>query len=260
MAAKEGLCRYCGELKPLVKAHIIPEAFFRAIGTGKDAPILVSDTSPWTKRVPIGIYDSEILCDGCERKFYKLDAYGTKTLLHTLRGDTLRPIRHNGSVIGFEAAGIDQETLLRFFVATMWRASVSHNPVFARVSLDDRYEALAKESVSGQELSPVFGVVLAVFKSPEGEDQSIGIMDPIHQSDAAVNSYRFYFGSYHAQIKVDERPFEPSLRAGALCQHDLLRIVRRDFGGSKDFEAMKRTAREQYRKSIEARRRFTDDL
>lgn len=257
MAAKEGLCRYCGQLKPLVKAHIIPEAFFRAIGTGKDAPILISDTSPFTKRVPIGIYDSEILCDSCERKFDRLDAYGTKTLLHTLRGDTLRPMRHDGLVIGFEAAGIDQEALLRFFVATLWRASISRSLVFERVSLGARYETLAKRAVSGEELPPDFGAVLAAFKSPEGEDQSIGLMDPIRQRYAGVNVYRFYFGPYHAHIKVDQRPFERSLRVGALGQSPLLRIVRREFESSKDFEAMKRTAREQNRNWIDARRRFS---
>lgn len=258
MAAKEGRCRYCEQLKPLVKAHIIPEAFFRAIGTGEGAPILVSNSqsSPFPKRVPIGVYDSEILCDCCERKFDGLDAYGTKTLLHTLRGDALKPMRHNGLVIGFEASGIDQQALLRFLVATLWRASVSRNPVFARVSLGSRYEESAKRAVSGQDLSSDFGAVLAAFKGPDGVDQSIGLMDPIPQRYAGVNVYRFYFGPYHAHIKVDQRPFEPSLRLGALGQDPLLRIVRRDFEGSKDFESMKRTAKGQHKNSIEARQRF----
>lgn len=258
MAAKEGHCRYCGKLKPLVKAHIIPEAFFRAIGTGKDAPILVSNiqSSPFPKRIPIGVYDSDILCDCCERKFDKLDAYGTKTLLHTLRGDALRPMRHNGLVIGFEASGIDQEALLRFFVATLWRASVSKIEVFRRVSLGARYEALAKQAICGRELSSDFGSVLAVFRSPAGEDQSIGLMDPIRQRYAGVNVYRFYFGPFHAHIKVDRRPFEPNLRIAALGQDLLLRIVRRDFDGSKDFVSMKRTAIGQRRNSIEARQKY----
>lgn len=259
MAAKEGLCRYCGQLKPLVKAHIIPEAFFRAIGTGKNAPILVTDRSdsPFPKRIPIGIYDNEILCDCCERKFDRLDAYGTKTLLHTLRGEALKPIRHKSLVIGFEASGIDQEFLLRFFTATLWRASVSRNLVFDRVSLGARYEVLAKEAVSERALSLDFGAVLATFKSPEGKDRSIGLMDPIRQRYGGVNVYRFYFGPYHAHIKVDRRPFEPTLRVAALCQSSRLRIVRRDFNGSKDFEAMKLAAVGQHRNSIDARQRLS---
>lgn len=259
MAAKEGCCRYCEQLKPLVKAHIIPEAFFRAIGTGKDAPILVTNRSdsPFPKRIPIGVYDSEILCDCCERKFDKLDAYGTRTLLHTLRGEALKPMRHNGLVIGFEASGINQDTLLRFFIGTLWRASVSRSPIFDRVSLGARYEELAKRAVSGQELSPDLGAVLAAFMSSEGKDQSIGLMDPIRQRYAGVNVYRFYFGPYHAHIKVDQRAFEPALRVAALGQNSLLRIVRRDFDGSKDFKAMKLAAVGQHRNSIDARQRLS---
>lgn len=259
MAAKEGVCRYCGQLRPLVKAHIVPEAFFRAIGTGKDAPILVTNRSdsPFPKRIPIGVYDNEILCDCCERKFDKLDAYGTKTLLHTLRGEALKPMSHNGLVIGFEVAGINQETLLRFFIATLWRASVSRSPIFDRVSLGARYEELAKRAISGQEYSSDFGAVLAAFKNPEGIDQSIGLMDPIRQRYAGVNVYRFYFGPYHAHIKVDQRPFEPALRIAALGQNALLRIVRRDFDSSKDFKAMKRAAAGQNASSIKARQRLS---
>jgi len=123
----EGICRYCSQLKPLVKAHIIPEAFFRAIGKGGEALLLITDvaSSPHPKRAPIGVYDNQILCDPCERRFDKVDAYGTKTLLHTLRGAALVPLRRGFGVVGFRAAGIDQQLLKRFFVAALWRASVS---------------------------------------------------------------------------------------------------------------------------------------
>jgi hypothetical protein len=255
MAAKDGICRFCGKCGPLVKAHLIPEAFFRAIGTGKDAPILLSNNldMPFPKRLPIGVYDVELLCDPCERRFDRVDAYGTKTLLHTLRGAALSPMRHESQVIGFEASGIDQALLLRFFIATLWRASVTKNPVFARVALGARYEELAKGAVTSDSLASDFGAVLAVFKSPEGDDQSIGLMDPFRQRDEGVNIYRFYFGPYHAHIKVDQRPFARSLQIAALGSNPLLRIIRRDFQRSKDFTAMRSAAVGQYQNSIRAR-------
>lgn len=256
MAAKDGVCRFCGKFRPLVKAHIIPEAFFRAIGTGKDAPILVSNNvnMPFPKRLPIGVYDGELLCDPCERKFDRVDAYGTKTLLHTLRGAALSPMRHNGLVIGFEASGIDQPLLLRFFIATLWRASVTTNSVFDRVALGERYEELAKQALTTDSLSADFGVVLAVFKSPQGADQSIGLMDPFRVRYEGVNTYRFYFGPYHAHIKVDRRPFTEPLKIAALCSNPVLRIIRRDFEGSRDFKVLLQTAVGQHQNSISARR------
>lgn len=255
MAAKEGICRFCGKLRALVKAHIIPEAFFRAIGTGKDAPILVTNRAdaPFPKRLPIGVYDSELLCDTCERKFDRVDAYGTKTLLHTLRGAALSPMTHDGQVIGFQASGIDQTLLLRFFIATLWRASITKNPVFGRVALGQRYEELAKVALTTENLSSDFGVVLAAFMSPEGADESIGLMDPVRMRYEGVTVYRFYFGPYHAHIKVDQRPFAAPFDIAALGSNPLLRIIRRDYQASKDFKAMRRAAVEQYQNSVLAR-------
>ena len=259
MAAVEGVCRCCGERRPLVKAHIIPEAFFRAIGTGKDAPLLVSNRSdmPFPRRTPIGVYDAELLCDPCERKFDRIDAYGTKTLLQTLRGPALSPMRHNGEVIGFEAHGINQSLLLRFLVATLWRASVTKQPMFDRVALGERYEKLAKDALTeDSNLSSDFGAVLAVFKDREGIDESIGFGDPIRQRYDGVNIYRFYFGPYHAHIKVDGRPFGKELGIAALGVSPILRVIRRDFKVSKDFRSMQRTAVGQYENSVAARQRL----
>ena len=229
--------------------------FFRAIGTGKDAPILVTNRAdaPFPKRLPIGVYDSELLCDTCERKFDRVDAYGTKTLLHTLRGAALSPMTHDGQVIGFQAGGINQALLLRFFIATLWRASATKNPVFGRVELGERYEQLAKVALTTEDLSSDFGVVLAVFMSPEGADESIGLMDPVRMRYEGVNVYRFYFGPYHAHIKVDRRPFTGPLKIAALGSNPMLRIIRRDYQASKDFKAMRRAAVEQYQNSVLAR-------
>jgi hypothetical protein len=252
VAATERICRYCGRRRPLVRAHVIPEAFFRAIGTGREAPILVTDAanSPFPKRAPIGVYDPEILCLECERWFDHVDAYGTKTLLHTLRGTRLRPMQVSNEVIGFVASGIDQELLNRFFIATLWRASVSVQPFFNRIRLGDRYEELAKVAVTDQPLSSAFGTAMAGWLSPEGNDENIGFMNPFAERYDGVRIYRFYFGRFIAYMKVDHRPFRPPLAQAALgVQRDLI-IIRRKHEGSKDFSAMRSTARAQYENSL----------
>lgn len=205
MATRESVCRFCGKQKPLVKAHIIPEAFFRAIGTGKEAPLLVTNVPsvPHKRRAPIGVYDTSILCNVCERQFHKVDAYGTQTLLRTLRGATLKPLSTRETVVAFQVEGIDQELLRRFFVATLWRASVSTQSFFNRVRLGSRYEELAKKAVSHDPLSTAFGAAMACWLSSDGHDESVGFMDPFAERYDGVNVYRFYFGSYIAYIKAD---------------------------------------------------------
>jgi hypothetical protein len=251
-----GICRYCGQLQPLVKAHIIPEAFFRAIGTGREAPLLITNVAsrPHARRAPIGVYDNQILCDTCERRFDKVDAYGTKTLLHTLRGDALVPFRRGRDVVGFWTTGIDQQLLKRFFVATLWRASVSTHPFFERVRLGPKFEDLAKNSVTEGEMPPVFGALISCWIGPDGRDEHVGFMNPFAERYDDIRGYRFYFGRFTAYVKVDQRPFRRPLGTMSLGTQAELFIVRRDHRASKDFAAMINTAIVQHENSQRAKR------
>src|SRR3954470_151131 len=73
------LCRLCEQQKKLIKAHIIPEGFFRRLREGNKAPLLVSERD-YVKRSPIGIYDSGILCANCDGIFALWDDYAQQIL------------------------------------------------------------------------------------------------------------------------------------------------------------------------------------
>ena len=46
-------CRLCGETRALLKAHVIPEAFFRELRDGSTAPLLVtSSPNGFPKKAP----------------------------------------------------------------------------------------------------------------------------------------------------------------------------------------------------------------
>lgn len=78
-------------VEKLVKSHIIPESFFRAIKKDSNHLLIVSNKeSEFTKRNMIGIYDQEILCLNCEEKFKLLDDYGQDILIKNQ--DAFRPI------------------------------------------------------------------------------------------------------------------------------------------------------------------------
>jgi hypothetical protein len=155
-------------------------------------------------------------------------------------------------VVAFQAKGIDQELLKRFFIATLWRASVSTQPFFRRVQLGQRYEELGKRAVSNVPLSGAFGAAMACWLSADGLDESVGFMDPFAERYDGVNVYRFYFGPYIAYIKVDRRPFAEPLSQTALGAQPFLTIIRRDHRSSKDFASMVRTAKAQHQNSLRA--------
>ena len=75
-------CKLCGENEKLIKAHIIPEGFFRPLRSGKMVPEIHSNIKGvFPKRSPIGIYDNTILCEKCDKYLGVWDGYAQKLLI-----------------------------------------------------------------------------------------------------------------------------------------------------------------------------------
>src|SRR5215208_880584 len=127
-------CRLCGRNRKLIKAHIIPEAFFReARGNAKKPRLIFDDPNTYPKQSLIGVYDQEILCEQCESKFQHLDDYGVQVLLTQFQ-ELFLPVTYGDRVV-YQATDINHNLLLRFFVATLWRASVSTQMFYKDVNL-----------------------------------------------------------------------------------------------------------------------------
>lgn len=249
------LCRLCGNAGKSVKAHIIPEAFFRVLREGGDAPLLVTGTpSQFPKRSPIGVYDDGILCDACEPKFDRFDRYGVETLLVRL-DELFQPISHLGEIIAYQAAGVDQKLLMQFLLATMWRASISTHLFYRRVNLGP-FEAVARRAIlePDEPVPEAFNAVLSRWTIEEQHQQSAGgLMDPFHERWDGVNAYRFYFGHVVAYIKADRRNFAGPLRYLTLQSGPNVTMVTRSFYKSSDFAAMVHTAKRSHENSVRTR-------
>ena len=249
-------CRLCGQDKKLVRAHVIPESFFRVLRSGGENPRLISNAAnAFPQRAPIGVYDQGILCEECERKFGHVDDYGARVLL-TRFYELFHSVVHLDKTVALQARDVDQELLLRFFIATLWRASVSTHPFYSRVELG-KYEAQAKGVIDlSQPVRETFAVVLSYWPTIKTtRNLPHALMDPFREKWDGVNAYRFYFGQVVAYIKVDSRSFPRSLQDLALCRHNILSIVQRDFIGSKDFLAMAWTAKQSHQREQMARAR-----
>lgn len=243
-------CRLCGREGKLVKAHAIPEAFFRKLREGKQNPILVSGSSGRTKRSPIGVYDDGILCALCEGKFGLLDSYGVDVIQNRI-DDWFKPVHANGQPAAFQAEQVDQDRLLRFLVATLWRASVSTHSFYKRVALGP-YEGEAADVVTSpnEPLSSSFGAVLSRWYVDQDSALALGgLMDPFAERWAGVNAYRVYLGEVTAYVKVDKRAFEPELARLALGATNTTTLVTRELGKSSDLAAMVHTAKQSFARS-----------
>jgi hypothetical protein len=240
------LCRLCSEDRSLVKAHIVPEAFFRVLRAEGETPLLVTNSgNHYPKRSPVGVYDQGILCETCESKFSKVDDYGIQVFLNRFE-EIFRPLDRQGRLVAFEGRNVDQELLLRFLVATVWRASVSTHPYYGRVHLGP-YESVAAKALSAPDepISDIFSAVLSCWTTREERDYfSQGLMNPFREQWEDINAYRFYFGRVVAHIKVSNQQFSTPLKELALTRQQVLYLVVRDFDKSKDLSAMVRMAKE----------------
>ncbi|WP_133249005.1 hypothetical protein [Pseudomonas sp. B1(2018)] len=232
----------CLQQHKLVKAHAIPEAFFRELRVDGEKPLLVSsEPGFFPKHAPIGVYDDTILCNVCEKNFDGIDNYGIDALLSKFH-KYFQPLERNGETLGFESSQVDKNRLLQFLVAVLWRASVSSHPFYSKVNLGP-HESLARAALNTNTtaLSPVFDAVLSRWRDEGEHIPTTAMLDPRREKWFGVNAYRLYFGETVAYIKVDKQPFTPQLKAISLRTAPPIFVVNRVLSESKDFHMIKRT-------------------
>lgn len=230
------ICKGCGEDKKLIKAHIIPEAFFRGLRSNGAPPRLITDIKGvYPRRAPIGVYDTGILCRGCEDRFEDLDDYGQNVLLQS--SDSMKELKKGVELLGYAIPDVDLNCFKKFLLSVLWRASVSTHGYYSKVDLGP-YEERAKEIVwaDGAEIdSSNFSFVVSKFID---HTFSKTMLDPHPERWYGINYYRIYMFGYTVHIKVDRRatpkmfkPFEQSGKGG-------LFVVARDLTDSRELNAM----------------------
>ena len=92
--ARDMMCRFCETEQHLIRAHIVPEGFFRVLRDGSTVPELHTNTpGAHPKRAPIGVYDKSILCGPCDNRFALWDKHAQDVLLRDFSDETAI---HNG--------------------------------------------------------------------------------------------------------------------------------------------------------------------
>lgn len=231
-------CRYCGEDKKLVKAYVIPVAFFHRLREGNDPPRLFTNTeNSYPKKAPIGVYDNTILCAECEVLFGDWDIYAQDLL--GIEPKSATQIAENGRVGGYEISKYRYDLLKLFFISLVWRSSISTHNFYSRVKLGP-FEAIAKRFIELRDpgVPEDFSVTVAKFDHSPGNS----ILDPHAEKWYHVNYYRFYLGSYVIFMKVDKRK-TPGLHSTFMIKpNEPLRIIRRDLERSKELPLIHRIA------------------
>lgn len=127
-------CKFCIEDKKCIKAHIIPNSLYEPIFSQKKGMLILSDKSEnYPQKQHTGIYDTNIVCEECERVFSKPDNYAKSFFSADIQEESF--LIHNGKKLAYIIKDYDYHNLKLFFMSTLWRASVSTHPFFSNIKL-----------------------------------------------------------------------------------------------------------------------------
>lgn len=230
------ICRGCGEDKKLIKAHIIPEAFFRGLRSDGTPPRLITDIKGiYPRKAPIGVYDSGILCRSCEDIFEDLDEYGQLALLQN--SDSTRELKWGSELLGYAISGVDLNYFKKFLLSVLWRASVSTHDYYSKVNLGP-YEKRVKDIVwaDGANIdSSDFSFVVSKFLD---HSFSKAMLDPHPERWHGINYYRIYMFGYTVHIKVDKRATPKMFKNFEQSGSGELFVIAKDMTDSRELNAI----------------------
>lgn len=209
-------CKYCGQLKTLVKSHIIPRS--------------LCDINSF------GICDDELFCKDCEDKFMIYDAYAFK-ILHE-QGSHRRPLcDEHGEELGVYYEAYDYNKLKLFFMSVLLRAGLSNIFFFKHVKVGV-YLGLLKEALdSGQ--APAandFAVFLAYYDEIK---KGPVMFPPAQQKIGKIKFYHFHIGHIDFYIKVDRRDPPSELQPIILQPSGRLFLMKLSRKGAKELDILK---------------------
>lgn len=229
-------CKLCNQERSLVRAHVIPEGFFRLLRNGNESPILLTNIEgEYQRRSPIGEYDTTILCEICEQRFGPWDDYAQQFLLQSFDEDLY--ILHNGTKVALKIPIFDYHKLKLFFESLLWRASVSTREFYKKVRTGPFEDQLRGRIISEEPGdAETFAVTLAKFEHGLGT----AILDPHPDRPLnGINYMRFYLGGFIAYIKLDRRPAPDFLGQFKMSPNEPLIIILRDLTRSKELPLMR---------------------
>lgn len=197
------ICRLCLEEKNLIKAHIIPRAFFPRTNSPMEMTKVYGTHLEHSKKLPSGFYDTQILCQDCERRFNNCDDHAIKVLKH----GNFVPKRVIGpdNVLYFENSDFNYAKLKMFFIGLLWRAIVSEQYYYSRIKLAD-HEPILREFVIRNDAPNdigLYGVLICKYTNTSSfENISDFHFMPLISTKSGIQYVEFRFGGFVFFINV----------------------------------------------------------
>lgn len=193
------ICKFCGQEKKLIKAHIIPKNFYTARKEDRYLCIIPKIKQCIFKQN--GGYDSNILCGDCDNNILgEFDKEGYRVLFGDFDKYKYILMPPHYKIYQLDSIDFDYIKLRKFFISILWRASISQLKEWSNINLGG-YEKKALDILKGKKEYPEL-FKIEIYKNCYNED----INQLIFIAKTKTQKYKKYIiqmSGYYIEIAVD---------------------------------------------------------
>jgi hypothetical protein len=261
---KPKVCRWCEKSTDLIQAHIIPRHFYDCLAKdGGKVVILKPDRSKYTEISQSGIFDTGMLCAVCDASLGKLDEYGYTVFKNAPTDEEQLVFNHEGIAVGYNLRCDDVQRAYKFLLSVLWRASVSTNDFFDKVSLGEKYERRIREIINNDErvMDTDFEFIInRIFDHPYDG----GLVPPwgARWSDG-IFAYVLYLPYFKILIRADKRLFTEPFTSCRFLEGVQPQALRLPYAGTSEARYLSKVAaafRDREAGKVPSRTQFRDPL
>lgn len=194
-----GICKFCGQEKKLIKAHIIPKKFY--LGLKYDRYLCINSKVGKYFVQQQGGYDSNILCADCDNHILgEFDKEGYRILFGDFSKYKYVQPHPQYKIYQIDNANFDYVKLRKFFISILWRVSISKLEEWSNINLGG-YEKKAYEILKDKREYPELFKIL-IYKNSFTED----INQEVLIAKGKTKKYKKYviqMAGYHIEVMAD---------------------------------------------------------
>jgi hypothetical protein len=191
-----GLCKFCGEQKLLIKAHIIPEWMYEPLYDEKHKIFSFSSSGnpKKIKRPSSGEYEKNLLCSICDNKMGAFEQYGSLIF----KGGGNKPISiktENGDRVAIHhISGLNYKLFKLFLLSLLWKASISSRETYKNLKISSDEEERIKEMISSEDPGGKDSFPVSIFALHSLQDKTLQQLILAPYSNAGLHI--FYIAGY----------------------------------------------------------------
>src|SRR5262249_32645073 len=202
-----------------------------------------------------GHYDSNILCEDCERKFSPYDAHGHSVFTNVFKEPNIYRDR-DGYECAYLLPNVDFRLLKLFVLGLLWKASVSRLFFYCKVDLGQRHESKIKSLIANGTIEDGDDYQFVCSHHKDHPYPNV-ILPPLSQRIDGINYVHLYLPNVQFLVKVDKRPLPGDFARIMIRPEPPHYMVLFPFKGSNQagyFEGMKAVIREHWANKDKRRR------